>query len=179
MRRAGALQSSGLAIIKNQLLCEPLTPRLHLFCSNSQDHMLHLARVLQALHNALPRHATLRVSIAASATSAAGLASQPFAQEDSVQWPYLIHQHYPGAKVSQPWGLRRPVYIVQTQEEEHLVVKFMQQCEGVEVQQAWQQAGAAPEVVSEAIPLTRVASGHPHYSSTLHHQPAVVVPLCS
>ena len=37
------LRVSGLAIIKNQLPCEPLTPRLHLFCSNSQDHMLHLA----------------------------------------------------------------------------------------------------------------------------------------
>lgn len=161
-------------MVKNKLLCEPLTPQLHLFCSNSQEHMLHLARVLQALYNALPRLAVLRDNAATG-----GLTSQPYSQSPSVQWPWLILQRFPGAKVSQPWGLRRPVYIVQTQEEEHLVVKFMQRCEGVEVQQAWQQAGAAPEVVSEAIPLTRVASGHPYFSSTLHHQPAVVVPLCS
>ena len=140
----GCLRVSGLAVIRNKLLCEPLTPQLHLFCSNSQEHMLHLARVLQAMYNALPRLAALRTNAATCA-----LTTQSYSQALSVQWPWLILQRFPGAEVSQPWGLRRPIYFVKTQEKELLVVKFQQSCEGVEVQKAWHQNGLAPEVVSE------------------------------
>lgn len=104
-------------------------------------------RALQALRNALPRLAALR-STAASAVPRDLLLKQ----DPSVQWPWVINQNYPGAKISQPWGLSRPIYFLETLEEEHFVIKFVHGSVGIDIQKAWHQIGAAPEVVSAMMP---------------------------
>ena len=140
------LRIGGLAMVHHKLLCAPLTPALHLYCSDDERHMRRLARALEALARALPRVAAFR--------QAAASASGPIAQlqEESVQWPYLLREHFPGAVISQPWGFSRPVYILRHGGVAY-VAKFAQVRNGglagdwIGVQRAWHGAGSAPEVV--------------------------------
>jgi hypothetical protein len=150
---AGARVRVGAMMVMNNtmFLSEALTQELNLFCSNDIDHVRSLARLFDALGQGV-----LSLAHECAATFPTAGTVGPV-QLGNVQWPYLLRRKYGALPISQPWGLDRPVYLLDPCKPNGLVIKFWQVPDGDEdvddpaaVQKAWHKAGVAPEVVSVA-----------------------------